>query len=184
MDAYSLPVGVRTVQVDGTRFLINGEPFHFKGFGKHEDAAVRGKGHDNPFMVHDFALMEWLGANSFRTSHYPYAEEVLDYADRHGVVVIDETAAVGINMGLAGGIFGAGRTCRPSPRRPSTTRRRRSTARRSASSSPATRTTRAWCCGASPTSPSPTRPPRARTSSRSPRRRGGSTRPAPSASST
>ena len=94
------------MEVDGTRFLINGEPFAFKGFGKHEDSAVRGKGHDNPFMVHDFALMEWLGANSFRTSHYPYAEEVLDYADRHGVVVIDETAAVGINMGLAGGIFG------------------------------------------------------------------------------
>ena len=46
-------------------------------------------------MVHDFALMEWIGANSFRTSHYPYAEEVLDYADRHGIVVIDETAAVG-----------------------------------------------------------------------------------------
>ena len=106
VDAYTLPVGVRTVEVDGTRFLINGEPFAFKGFGRHEDSAVRGKGHDNPFMVHDFALMEWLGANSFRTSHYPYAEEVLDYADRHGVVVIDETAAVGINMGLAAGIFG------------------------------------------------------------------------------
>ena len=106
VDAYTLAVGIRTVAVDGTRFLINGEPFSFKGFGKHEDGAVRGKGHDNPLMVHDFALMEWLGANSFRTSHYPYAEEVLDYADRHGVVVIDETAAVGINMGLAGGIFG------------------------------------------------------------------------------
>ena len=106
VDAYTLAVGVRTVEVDGTRFLINGEPFAFKGFGKHEDSAVRGKGHDNPFMVHDFALMEWLGANSFRTSHYPYAEEVLDYADRHGVVVIDETAAVGMNMGLAAGIFG------------------------------------------------------------------------------
>ena len=106
VDAYTLAVGVRTVEVDGTRFLINGEPFTFKGFGKHEDSAVRGKGHDNPFMVHDFALMEWLGANSFRTSHYPYAEEVLDYADRHGVVVIDETAAVGMNMGLAAGIFG------------------------------------------------------------------------------
>ncbi|MEO8688591.1 MAG: beta-glucuronidase [Solirubrobacteraceae bacterium] len=106
VDAYTLPVGVRTVKVEGTRFLINGEPFHFKGFGRHEDSAVRGKGHDNPFMVHDFALMQWLGANSFRTSHYPYAEEVLDYADRHGVVVIDETAAVGMNMGLAAGIFG------------------------------------------------------------------------------
>jgi beta-glucuronidase len=106
VDAYALPVGVRTVAVDGTRFLINGEPFAFRGFGKHEDSAVRGKGHDNAFMVHDFALMEWLNANSFRTSHYPYAEEFLDYADRHGVVVIDETAAVGINMGLAAGIFG------------------------------------------------------------------------------
>src|SRR6185437_831215 len=98
---------IRTVAVDGHRLLINGEPVHLRGFGKHEDAPVRGKGHDNVFMVHDFALMEWLGANSFRTSHYPYAEEVLDYADRHGVVVIDEVPGVGINSGLAGGVFGA-----------------------------------------------------------------------------
>lgn len=99
-DSYVLPVGVRTVEVRGTQFLINGEPFHFKGFGKHEDAPVRGKGHDDALMVHDFELMEWIGANSFRTAHYPYAEEVLDYADRHGVVVIDETAAVGLNLKL------------------------------------------------------------------------------------
>jgi len=105
IDVYSLPVGIRTVKVDGARFLINGEPFYFRGFGKHEDSAVRGKGHDDAFMVHDFALMEWLGANSFRTSHYPYAEEVLDYADRRGIVVIDETAAVGINAQL-GGVLG------------------------------------------------------------------------------
>ena len=106
-DAYSLPVGIRTVAVDGERFLINGEPFYFRGFGRHEDSAVRGKAHDNVFLVHDFALMEWLGANSFRTSHYPYAEEVMEYADRHGFVVIDEVPAVGLNMGLGGGIFGA-----------------------------------------------------------------------------
>jgi beta-glucuronidase len=105
VDLYSLPVGVRTVRVDGARFLINGEPFYFRGFGKHEDAAVRGKGHDDSFLVHDFALMEWLGANSFRTSHYPYAEEVLEYADRHGIVVIGETAAVGLNAQL-GGVLG------------------------------------------------------------------------------
>jgi beta-glucuronidase len=107
VDVYELPIGIRTVRVDGTRFLVNEEPFYFTGFGKHEDGPVRGKGHDNVFMVHDFALMEWLGANSFRTSHYPYAEEVLEYADRHGIVVIDETPAVGINSGLAAGAFGA-----------------------------------------------------------------------------
>jgi beta-glucuronidase len=110
VDSYSLPVGIRSVEVSGARFLVNGEPFYFKGFGKHEDSALRGKGHDDVFMVADFALMEWLGANSFRTSHYPYAEEVLDYADRHGVVVIDEAPAVGLNIGLGGGIFGQGFT--------------------------------------------------------------------------
>jgi beta-glucuronidase len=106
VDSYSLPVGVRTVEVRGHEFLINGEPFYFTGFGKHEDAPVRGKGHDDAFMVHDFQLMEWIGANSFRTSHYPYAEEVLEFADRHGIVVIDETAAVGLNMGVVGGMSG------------------------------------------------------------------------------
>ncbi len=106
VDRYHQTVGVRTVRVDGTRFLINDEPFYFKGFGMHEDLNVRGRGHDDASMVHDFELLAWLGANSFRTSHYPYAEEVLDLADRLGVVVIDETAAVGLNLSVSGGIFG------------------------------------------------------------------------------
>jgi len=106
IDRYSLPVGIRTVEVRGTEFLINGEPFNFRGFGMHEDHPVRGKGHDDAAMVHDFALLQWIGANSFRTSHYPYAEEVLDHADRLGIVVIDETAAVGLNLGVGGGIMG------------------------------------------------------------------------------
>ena len=106
VDSYSQSVGVRTVRVDGTQFLINGEPFYFTGFGKHEDIPVIGKGHSDAFLLHDFELLKWIGANSFRTSHYPYSEEVLDYADRQGIVLIDETAAVGLNMGLGGGIFG------------------------------------------------------------------------------
>jgi beta-glucuronidase len=100
-DVYALAVGIRDVAVEGDRFLINGESFYFTGFGKHEDNPVRGKGHDDVHMVHDFALLDWIGANSFRTSHYPYAEEVLEYADRHGIVVIDETPAVGLNFEIA-----------------------------------------------------------------------------------
>ena len=108
VDVYPQPFGVRTVAVDGHRFLINGEPFHFTGFGKHEDFAVHGRGHDLAVMVHDFELLKWVGANSFRTSHYPYDEAVLDYADRHGVVVIDETAAVGLNLDTGTPILGPG----------------------------------------------------------------------------
>jgi beta-glucuronidase len=88
-DEYCLNVGVRTVKVDGNKFLVNNEPFYFTGFGMHEDHVVKGKGHDNSFMVNDFELLKWVGANSFRTSHYPYAEEVMDYADRHGILIID-----------------------------------------------------------------------------------------------
>ncbi|MDO8120335.1 beta-glucuronidase [Isoptericola sp. b490] len=106
IDVYHQSVGIRTVEVRGTEFLINGSPFYFRGFGRHEDTPVRGKGHDDVFLVHDMELMSWIGANSFRTSHYPYAEEVYEYADRHGIVIIDETPAVGLNMGIAGGIFG------------------------------------------------------------------------------
>ncbi|CAK7212678.1 hypothetical protein SBRCBS47491_001548 [Sporothrix bragantina] len=105
LDTYSVAIGIRTVQVRGTQFLINGKPFFFTGFGKHEDSAIRGKGHDPAYMVHDFQLMDWIGANSFRTSHYPYAEEVMDFADRHGIVVIDETPAVGLNLAVNSGFF-------------------------------------------------------------------------------
>ena len=101
LDVYEQRFGVRSVEVRGSRFLINGRPFYFKGFGMHEDHAVRGKGHDPVEMVHDFELLAWTGANSFRTSHYPYSEDVMDYADAHGIVVIDEAPAVGMNADVA-----------------------------------------------------------------------------------
>nr|ABE03625.1 GUS-eGFP fusion protein [Binary vector pGPro1]ABV71994.1 gusA-eGFP [Binary vector pGPro2]AEW22784.1 beta-glucuronidase-enhanced green fluorescent fusion protein [Binary vector pGPro3]AEW22786.1 beta-glucuronidase-enhanced green fluorescent fusion protein [Binary vector pGPro4]AEW22788.1 beta-glucuronidase-enhanced green fluorescent fusion protein [Binary vector pGPro4-35S] len=106
-DIYPLRVGIRSVAVKGEQFLINHKPFYFTGFGRHEDADLRGKGFDNVLMVHDHALMDWIGANSYRTSHYPYAEEMLDWADEHGIVVIDETAAVGFQLSLGIG-FEAG----------------------------------------------------------------------------
>ena len=36
----------------------------------------------------DHNLIKWMGANSYRTSHYPYAEEILDFADQNGIVII------------------------------------------------------------------------------------------------
>lgn len=98
-DLYEVSFGIRTVKVEGDKFLINGKPFYFKGFGKHEDSFFHGRGLDQCLNVKDISLMRWLGANSFRTSHYPYAEEMYDLCDREGIVVIDEVPAVGINAG-------------------------------------------------------------------------------------
>lgn len=97
-DHYVQTVGIRTVKVEGNRFLINGDPFYFKGFGKHEDSDIKGKGLDQALNVKDFNLLKWINANSFRTSHYPYAEEILDMADREGIVVIGEVPAVGFTF--------------------------------------------------------------------------------------
>ncbi len=95
-DRYSLPVGVRTVAVEGDSLLLNGEPIVLTGFGRHEDFPVAGRGLVPAVIIKDYALMEWIGANSFRTSHYPYSEQMMDLADRLGILVIDETPAVGL----------------------------------------------------------------------------------------
>lgn len=97
-DRYEESFGVRSIEVRGSHFLINGMPFYFKGFGKHEDSSIHGRGIDEALNVKDISLMKWMGANSFRTSHYPYSEEMLNLCDREGIVVIDETPAVGLNF--------------------------------------------------------------------------------------
>ena len=99
-DAYTESYGIREVKVEGDKFLLNGKSVFFKGFGKHEDFAVLGKGFSHAVTVKDFELLKWIGANSFRTSHYPYDERILEYADRNGILVIDETPFVGLSQRL------------------------------------------------------------------------------------
>ncbi len=103
LDEYGFEFGFRTVRVEGSAFLLNGEPVTMRGFGRHEDAAVIGKGLNLPFLVRDFNLMDWTGANSFRTTHYPYSEEQMMMADRRGLLVIDESAANTLSMKAVAG---------------------------------------------------------------------------------
>jgi beta-galactosidase/beta-glucuronidase len=96
LDRYSLDVGIRTIAVDGGKILLNGEPIFLTGFGRHEDFPVHGRGLNMPLIVKDYSLLKWVGANSYRTSHYPYSEEQMIMADREGILVIDEIPAVGL----------------------------------------------------------------------------------------
>ena len=98
LDEYHLEIGVREISITEEQLLLNGKPIFLKGFGKHEDFPVLGKGLSYALIVKDFQLMKWLGANSFRTSHYPYSEELMQIADRLGFLVIDEVPAVSLNF--------------------------------------------------------------------------------------
>ena len=95
-DLYEMPFGIREIRVDGTRFLINEKPFRFHGPCKHEDSPFHGRGTDSCLNVTDIHLYHWMNANCFRTSHYPYAEEMYQLCDREGIVIVDETPAVGM----------------------------------------------------------------------------------------
>ncbi len=110
LDTYEQPFGVRTIEIKDGKFLINGKPFYFKGFGRHEDSHVHGRGLDEVLNVKDFNLLKWIGANSFRTSHYPYSEELIRLADREGFVVIDEVPAVGLHLNFGTMLGGGGRS--------------------------------------------------------------------------
>src|SRR5262249_57131543 len=82
----------------GAQLLPTGQPMKLIGFGKHEAFPPPGGGKNLPMWIRDYELLRWVGANSYRTSHYPYAEEAMDLADRLGVLVINEMPAVGLNF--------------------------------------------------------------------------------------
>ena len=49
---------------------------------------------DYALLTRDFNLIKWIGANAYRTSHYPYSEESMLFADEQGIMIIDECPSV------------------------------------------------------------------------------------------
>lgn len=111
IDEYEELFGVRTIRVENGQFLVNDKPVYFKGFGKHEDSYVNGRGFNEAVNLMDLNLMKSIGANSFRTAHYPYSEEMMRLSDRMGFLVIDEVPAVGLfaNFTAALDLVGGGK---------------------------------------------------------------------------
>jgi len=99
-DEYAERIGIRTVAIEGETIKINGKQVYLKGYGKHEDFEVIGKAFNWAVAKRDFECMKWSGANCFRTSHYPYAEEWYQMADEEGFLIIDEVPAVGMMRSL------------------------------------------------------------------------------------
>ncbi|KAF2892617.1 hypothetical protein ILUMI_13557 [Ignelater luminosus] len=98
VDVYRQPIGIRTISWTNQDLLINNRSTYLFGFGRHEDANIRGKGLDLPLIIKDYNLLQWIGANAYRTAHYPYSEEVMDLADKLGVMIIDECPSANANL--------------------------------------------------------------------------------------
>ena len=96
VDEYRERIGIRTVEIRGTKILINGKPVYLKGFGKHEDFDILGRGFNWAVAKRDFECMKWTDAYSVRTSHVPYADAWHQLAEEQGFLIIDEVPAVGM----------------------------------------------------------------------------------------
>lgn len=89
-------VGFRQVRVEGKQILFNDKALRIKGFCRHEDHPQFGCALPYAAMDYDLTVIQDLGANSVRTSHYPNDERFLDLCDERGVLVWEENHGRGL----------------------------------------------------------------------------------------
>jgi beta-glucuronidase len=84
-------IGFRTIEVQGSRILLNGKPIFLRGISMHEEAPFRA---GRAFSAEDAqTLLGWvkeLGCNFVRFAHYPHNENEIRLADRMGLLVWSE----------------------------------------------------------------------------------------------
>ncbi len=90
LEATSLRVGFRIVEVREGVFLVNGQPVKLKGVNRHENGPATGHAVTYAEMEHDIQLMKRANLNHVRNSHYPSAPAWYDLCDRYGIYVMDE----------------------------------------------------------------------------------------------
>jgi len=91
VDRYETVFGVRTIRFDPDRgFLLNGERVPIQGVCNHHDLGALGAAVNVRAIERQLEILKEMGANAIRTAHNPPAPELLDLADRIGLLVMDE----------------------------------------------------------------------------------------------
>ena len=91
LDRADLQTGFRTIRFDASQgFFLNGEHLKLQGVCIHQDHA--GVGVAVPEAIWEYRLrrLKEMGVNAIRFAHNAPASEVLDMADRMGLLVMDE----------------------------------------------------------------------------------------------
>lgn len=91
-DVYETRTGFRTVEIDPDKGLfLNGKHIKIKGVCSHQDFGLTGKAVEDNVHRYKIEMIMEMGANGYRTSHYPHPEAVMDALDELGFIVMDET---------------------------------------------------------------------------------------------
>lgn len=92
IDETKTKFGFRTFKFDSKKgFILNDRQVKLKGVCSHQDYGLTGKAVPDNVYRHRIDLIKEMGANAYRTSHYPHAEATMDALDENGILVMDET---------------------------------------------------------------------------------------------
>jgi beta-galactosidase len=95
IDAVSTALGLRQVRVDkNLGFFLNNRPYPLHGVAMHQDFKDKGWGSSVKDKQRNFELIQEIGANTIRFSHYPYDQLDYEMADQRGLVVYTEVPLV------------------------------------------------------------------------------------------
>ena len=86
-------IGIRSVELKNGYFYLNGEPVRLVGVTRHADYPGQGSAETVTAMLADYDDLKTLNEVLSRPVHYPQNEFILDYADRHGILLIPEVPA-------------------------------------------------------------------------------------------
>ncbi|MEM8945906.1 MAG: glycoside hydrolase family 2 TIM barrel-domain containing protein [Planctomycetota bacterium] len=82
--------GIRTIEVKGTRLLLNGEQIRLAGANRVEGHPETGALEPPEIVDLDMGLMKRAHLEMHRLQHYPVSQQMLDWADRHGMLIVCE----------------------------------------------------------------------------------------------
>lgn len=89
-DSCSTRFGVRRIEIDGYRLLINGTETRLNGANWVPDDRFTGNTLPEETYKRDIDLMKSAGVNMARLSHQALPREVLDYLDEKGMLIFEE----------------------------------------------------------------------------------------------
>ncbi|KAL2167927.1 hypothetical protein VTG60DRAFT_617 [Thermothelomyces hinnuleus] len=91
VDTYFTNFGIRSVVYDADHgLLVNGERIRIQGVNGHHDLGALGAAFNVRAAERQLEVLQELGCNALRVSHNPPAPELLDLADRMGILIYDE----------------------------------------------------------------------------------------------
>ena len=90
VDAVTMPVGFRSIEVKGENFLVNGKAILLNGVNMHDFSPTGGLTVEKGDVEQDLLRMKRCNINAIRCSHYPKASWFYSLCDQYGFYVIDE----------------------------------------------------------------------------------------------